>query len=106
VKVSGVLTALLNINDQVGLLDDPPMSETITPYDRAHFATYLSLLYASGEGHSEEQISLDVLDIDPVLEPDRARHTLRSHLERARWLANSGYKFLLEGQPPEDTSSN
>lgn len=87
------------------LADAPPVSETITDYDRAHFVTYLSLLYATGEGHSEEKMSLDVLGIDPAREPDRARHTLRNHLERARWLAKSGYKFLLEDAPSEDISS-
>lgn len=87
------------------LAGTPPAVEEITAYDRAHFAIYLSLLYAIGEGHSEEKMSLDVLGIDPVLEPKRARRTLHSHLERARWLANSGYKHLLESRSPEEASS-
>lgn len=82
-----------------------PSADYITDYDRNHLGTYLSLLYAAGEGHSDEKMSLDVLGIDPVLEPDRARHTLHSHLERARWLAKSGYKHLLESRLPEDSSS-
>lgn len=80
-----------------------PSVDYITDYDRKHLGTYLSLLYAIGEDHSEEKMSLDILGIDPVLERDRARHTLRSHLGRARWLANSGYRFLLDGNPPEDS---
>lgn len=96
----------VSMNRQASLLTEPPVSESITPYDRAHFAIYLSLLYAAGEGHSEEKMALDVLGIDPAGEPDRARHTLRSHLERARWLAKSGYKFLLEDAPSEGISSS
>ncbi len=88
------------------LADEPPDLEEITAYDRGHFATYLSLLYAAGEGHSEEKMALDVLGIDLANEPDRVRHMLRSHLERARWLANSGYKYLLEGNPSRDISSS
>lgn len=82
-----------------------PSVDYVTDYDWNHLATYLSLLYAAGEGHTEEKMSLDLLGIDPVLEPDRACHTLHSHLERARWLANSGYKYLLEGRARGDTSS-
>ena len=79
-----------------------PSVDYITDYDRKHFGTYLSLLYAAGEDHSEEKMALDVLGIDAALEPDRARHMLRSHLDRARWLANSGHKFLLDGNPKDD----
>ena len=83
-------------NHRAGLADEPPESENITPYDRSHLATYLSLLYAAGEGQSDEEISRNILEIDAAYEPDRARKMLRSHLGRARWLAQSGYKLLLE----------
>lgn len=85
-----------NTNREAGLLDEPPASQSITSYDRAHFAIYLSLLYGAGQGQSEETMVLDILGIDAVAEPRRARHTLRSHLSRARWLATVGYKRLLE----------
>jgi len=83
----------------------PPTAEEITAYDRAHFATYLSLLFAAGEGHSAEKMALDILSIDSEREPERAHRTLRSHLERANWLAKSGYKHLLNGDPPKDVSA-
>ncbi len=83
-------------NHRDGLADEPPESENITPYDRSHLATYLSLLYAAGEGQSDEEISRNILEIDPTREPERACRMLRSHLGRARWLAQSGHKFLLE----------
>jgi len=80
----------------------PPLVDEITAYDRAHLATYLSLLYATAEGHSEEKMAQDILGIDPVREPVRARDALRSHLARARWLAANGRNLLLEQTPPED----
>ncbi|MCC7482825.1 MAG: hypothetical protein IT541_14995 [Hyphomicrobiales bacterium] len=76
---------------------EPPESESITAYDRAHFATYLSLLYAAGEGESDHVMAKNFLLIDPEKEPQRAYKALESHLKRARWLAESGYQSLLEG---------
>jgi hypothetical protein len=75
---------------------EPPESESVTAYDREHFATYLSLLYAAAEGGSELEMARSILMIDPVKEPQRAQQALESHLKRARWLAESGYQSLLE----------
>ncbi|MEQ1524571.1 MAG: DUF2285 domain-containing protein [Aestuariivirga sp.] len=75
---------------------EPPESGSITAYDRAHFATYLSLLYAAGEGENDLEMARNILMIDPEKEPHRARQALESHLKRARWLAESGYQSLLE----------
>jgi len=36
-----------------------------------------------------------VLQIDPTLDPDRARRTFDSHLARAKWVARHGYRHLL-----------
>lgn len=76
---------------------EPPDSMTVTAYDKAHFATYLSLLYAAGEGASDHQMARGILMIDPEQEPQRAQQVLERHLKRARWLAESGYQSLLEG---------
>ena len=77
------------------IADEPPASESITAYDRQHLAIYLSLLYAAGEGHSEEKIARDVLGMDAMGEPDRVQRVVGSHLRRARWLAESGNVFKL-----------
>ena len=76
---------------------EPPESESITAYDKVHFATYLSLLYAAGEGENHQEMARRILMIDPVREPHRAHQAVESHLKRARWLAESGYQSLLEG---------
>ena len=75
--------------------DEPPASESITAYDNAHMAIYLSLLYAAGEGHSEDEIARDILGMDPVAEPDRTKQVMNSHLRRAQWLAEYGHQALL-----------
>lgn len=76
--------------------DEAPSPNHITDYDRRHLATYLSLLYAAGEGESDHVMARNILMIDPEKEPHRAQQALESHLKRARWLAESGYQPLLE----------
>ena len=76
--------------------DEVPWSERVTPYDEAHFVTYLRLLDASGEGVSEDEIARNVLGIDPVKEPSRAQRAVRSHLRRAQWMTKTGYRDLLD----------
>ena len=38
-----------------------------------------------------------VLRIDPDTEADRARRAFESHLSRARWMTEQGYRHLLRG---------
>lgn len=70
----------------------PTKSRTTT----ASFRNYLSLLHAAGEGESDHVMALGILMIDPEKEPHRAQKALKSHLKRARWLAESGYQSLPE----------
>ncbi|MER8402556.1 DUF2285 domain-containing protein [Mesorhizobium sp. M1348] len=75
--------------------DEVPWSERVTPYDETHFIIYLRLLDASADGATEEEMSRVVLGIDPEKEPERARNAVRSHLGRARWMTETGYRDLL-----------
>ena len=79
-----------------------PKSDQITPYDRAHMATYLALLHASGEGLTYNEMARQILGLDPKIDPDDARTIIESHLARARWLATKGRNLLLdcETDPP------
>ena len=70
-------------------------SAQVTDYDRAHLPTYLRLLDATSEGAPWEEVARIVLDLDPALEPDRARRAHETHLARARWLTEHGYRDLL-----------
>jgi hypothetical protein len=75
--------------------DSAPTAPSLTPYDEQHLITYLRLLDAASEGADWQEVARLVLHIDPAREPDRARRAWASHLERARWMSDSGYRNLL-----------
>ena len=70
---------------------------TLTDYDRQHFVTYLRLLDADSEGADWREVARIVLHIDPDREPARARTAFDSHLARAKWMTEHGYRHLLRG---------
>jgi hypothetical protein len=78
------------------ITETAPTADALTPYDEAHFAVYLSLLHASANGISDAEMCHDILGVDAVAEPERARTMLRSHLERARWFSAEGRQRILE----------
>ncbi|MBY0508521.1 MAG: DUF2285 domain-containing protein [Rhodospirillaceae bacterium] len=78
------------------IADEAPWSDTVTDYDEAHFVVYLRLLDAQADGASENDMARIVLGIDPRKEPQRARSALDTHLSRARWMTEHGYKDLLK----------
>ncbi|MGR7993588.1 DUF2285 domain-containing protein [Xanthobacter sp. ZOL 2024] len=75
--------------------DTAPTGPTLTDYDRAHIKLYARLLDASDDGADWQEAVSVLFGIDPVREPERARHVHDSHLDRAQWIACSGYKDLL-----------
>jgi hypothetical protein len=70
--------------------DKAPNSSTLTSYDEEKLLTYLRLLDAEAEGAEWDEATLLVLQIDPV-----HRRIWESHLARAKWLAEHGYRHLL-----------
>ncbi|MDN3277438.1 DUF2285 domain-containing protein [Frankia sp. RB7] len=77
--------------------DTAPEDEALTIYDEQHMITYLRLLHAHAEGANWEEVAKLVLHIDPEREPDRARRAWETHLARAQWITESGYRHLLRG---------
>jgi hypothetical protein len=77
--------------------DDVPFSDSITAYDEAHFITYLRLLDADAEGAEWREVARIVLHRDPIAEPDRTRICWETHLKRAKWMTEHGYRHLLRG---------
>jgi hypothetical protein len=77
--------------------DEAPCEDELTPYDRAHFTTYLRLLDAESDGADWTEAALIVLGIDPGREPARAwrARTCETHMARARWMTEHGYEQLL-----------
>lgn len=76
-----------------------PEAETLTDYDRAHMATYLRLLDAEADGADWKEVAAIVLHLDPASQPESCRRTWQSHLDRAQWMAKSGYRHLLKTCP-------
>ena len=77
------------------IADEVPWSDGLTDYDHTHLSIYARLLDAEADGAAQNEIARIVLAIDPATEPDRARRCLASHLTRARWMSEHGYRHLL-----------
>ena len=78
-------------------LDAPPASETLTEYDHAHMVLYLRLFDAAEEGADWREVVEILFGLDPVKAPDRCKRVYDSHLARARWMTEQGYRELLKG---------
>lgn len=79
-----------------GFLDRPPWGEDLTPYDRAHMALYMRLIDAEREGADWREVAQVIFGLDPNIEPDRSREVYQAHLERAQWMAERGYRHLVQ----------
>jgi hypothetical protein len=78
--------------------DTAPTDPALTPYDHEHLITYLRLLDADAEGADWRDVARIVLHLDPGREPDRAWRSFNTHLERARWMTEQGYRQLLRSR--------
>ena len=80
--------------------DEAPSAAVLTGYDEQHLVTYLRLLDAETADADWTEVARIVLHLDPDREPDRARRAWQSHLARARWMTEHGYRHLLRGGAP------
>ena len=80
--------------------DEAPTAASLTDYDRLHLITYLRLLDAAEVAADWREVARLVLGIDPDGEPERARRAYDTHLARARWMTEAGYRDLLRGARP------
>ena len=78
--------------------DQPPEFDRVSAYDEQHLAHYIRLLDAEAEGADWHEAVSIIFGIDPDKEPDRAKLVYDSHLARAHWMTQKGYRDLLE--PP------
>jgi hypothetical protein len=76
--------------------DRPPQTGRVNEYDERHLATYIRLLDADDGGADWREVVLIIFGIDPAHDHDRAKIVHDSHLARARWMTEAGYKHLLE----------
>lgn len=77
------------------LADTPPESDSLTEYDRAQLKLYARLLDAEADGAKLSEIVLYLFGIDASREPSRAQRVHESHLKRAHWIAQQGYRELI-----------
>lgn len=76
----------------VDLLPRAPTDTVLTPYDRAHAALYFQLVDAAEAGADWRKVVALALAIEPAA-PD-ARAIWASHLARARWFVETGWRQL------------
>lgn len=76
-------------------LDEPPPSNSITAYDRAHLTTYIRLLDAEADAAAWEEVVAVIFGLDADREPERAERIHHTHLARAHWMTTHGYSDLL-----------
>lgn len=80
-------------------LDEPPFDRGLTAYDREHTVLYMRLLDADRDGADWQEVVEVLFGLDPQADPERCRHIHDSHLARARWMTEQGYRELVrEGQ--------
>jgi len=83
-------------NKMAPLADEVPWSTRLTKYDEAHFLVYLRLLDARSKGASDEEMVQIIVETDPDKNREDAVRSMRSHLERARWMTEEGYSGLFD----------
>ncbi len=76
-------------------IDCPPESDKLTEYDERHLVTYLRLLDAAEEGADWREAMTIIFEFDPKRDLTRAKTVYDSHLARARWMTEHGYRHLL-----------
>ncbi len=78
-----------------GLELEAPRAPTLTDYDRAHARIYIRLLDAEKAGASWRRAAEVVLGVSPDMPDEQALLAYESHLARARWMMDQGYRMLL-----------
>ena len=79
--------------------DLAPSGQDLTDYDRSHVKLYMRLLDAADDGaHWEEAVQV-LFGLDPAGEPERCRRIHDSHLDRAKWMTQHGYRELAHERP-------
>lgn len=81
---------------QVPFQDQPPHTERVNAYDEQHLAIYLRLLMAEEEGTDWREVVQVIFGLNPAQEPARAKMVHESHLARAHWMTETGYRHLLK----------
>lgn len=79
--------------------DEAPSGDLLTDYDRTRLKLYLRLLDAEADGADWKEAVEVLFGIDPAADPDRARRMYETHLARAHWMTEHGYRILRRDRP-------
>lgn len=85
-------------------LDEPPVSQTLTAYDREHMVLYMRLLDAARDCADWREVVQVLFGLDPVQDPERCRLVHESHLARAQWMTEHGYRELVRESQQKSAS--
>ncbi|MDE2185104.1 MAG: DUF2285 domain-containing protein [Alphaproteobacteria bacterium] len=77
------------------IADEAPTVPELTNYDYELLICYLRLLDAEADGADWRDVVRLVLKADPDRDYIRARRRYETHLARARWMTEHGYRHLL-----------
>jgi hypothetical protein len=80
---------------ELAFQDEPPTGSVVTAYDEGHLVTYLRILDAAAEQADWRDVVLLVFGVDADREPERSKKIYNSHLARARWMTECGYRDLV-----------
>ena len=81
--------------------DRAPDAPHMTDYDERHHRTYWRLLDAAAERADWCEAVRIIFGIDAAAEPERARLVYDSHLARALWMTEIGYRHYLGPSCPD-----
>jgi predicted secreted protein len=82
-----------------GFDDEPPQADCVTPYDERHLVTYLAILDANEAKADWREVVEQLFGVDAACDPDRSRRIYDSHLARALWMTETGYRDLVGRSP-------
>jgi hypothetical protein len=85
------------MSSQPSVADAAPLEPFLTGHDMSHLITYLRLLDADEDGADWREAARIVLNLDVRKDPEQAQRTWASHLARAKWTTEHGYRHLLRG---------
>jgi hypothetical protein len=77
------------------IADEAPTAPELTDYDYELLICYLRLLDTEAEGADWREVAHVVLKADPDREYTRAKRMYDTHLARAHWMMDQGYRHLL-----------
>jgi len=83
-----------NPNPDPVIADEAPTGPTLTDYDYSMLICYLRLLDTESEGADWREVAQIVLKVDPDRHYVSAKKIYDSHIARAHWMAEQGYRQL------------